>query len=64
MSMTAETVAPALSRDEIEAKLIDLADTCSRVPLRFVMASFAWSDAGAEDVPQGCARAAHRGMPS
>jgi hypothetical protein len=51
-----------LKRDEIEAKLIDLVDACSRVPLQFVMVTFASPDAGAEDVPQGCARAAHRGM--
>ena len=50
--MTAETVAPALSRDQIEAKLIDLADACSRVPLRFFMVTCGWSDAGAEDQPQ------------
>jgi hypothetical protein len=63
MSMTTETAVPALTRDEIEAKLIDLAVACSRVQLRFVMVAFAWPDAGAEDVPQGCSRAVHRGRP-
>jgi hypothetical protein len=63
MPMTTETAVPALTRDNIKAKLIDLAAACSRVPLRFVMVTFASPDAGAEDVPQGCARAVHRGMP-